>query len=155
MRRISNHISYEEAIRSNTARRLGLRNYPSSQALENMKRLAKEIFEPLRVANSNRPIRINSFYRSVKLNKAIGGSSRSQHCKGQAIDLDDTYGGMTNAQMFRWINDNLDYDQMIWEFGNNKNPDWVHVSYVSPQLNRNRKLKARRRNGRTTYEIMR
>ena len=92
--------------------------------------IATNIFEPLREWVGG-AIKINSMFRSEELNKAIGGSSKSQHCQGRAIDLDDTFGHKTNAQMFQYIKDNLDFDQLIWEFGDENNPDWVHVSYVS------------------------
>ena len=101
------------------------------------------------------PIKINSFYRGPELNKAIGGSSKSQHCKGQAIDIDDTYGHATNAEMYHWIKDNLNFDQMIWEFGDDNNPAWVHVSYVNDSDNRNRCLKAYRdNNNKTKYMVI-
>ena len=93
-------------------------------------------------------------FRSEELNKAIGGSSKSQHCQGRAIDLDDTFGHKTNAQMFQYIKDNLDFDQLIWEFGDENNPDWVHVSYVSENENRGRCLKAHKVNGKTTYSVI-
>ena len=115
--------------------------------------VADEVFEPLRMYVGG-PIKINSFYRSPKLNRAIGGSSRSQHCNGQAVDVDDTFGKATNAEMYTFIKDNLDFDQIIWEFGTDKNPDWVHVSYVSPQQNRNRCLKAYKENGKSKYKII-
>ena len=115
-----------------------------------MKLLATKVFEPLRQWVGG-PIKINSFYRGPELNKAIGGSSKSQHCHGQAIDIDDTYGHKTNAEMFNYIKDNLEFDQMIWEFGDNENPNWVHVSYVNPGENRNRCLVAFRKDGRTQY----
>ena len=118
-----------------------------------MIRLAEEVFEPLR-SYTGGPIKINSFYRSPKLNKAIGGSSKSQHCNGQAIDIDDTYGHLTNAEMFDFIKEHLDFDQMIWEFGDEGNPNWVHVSYVSPENNRNRCLKAYKENGKTKYMVI-
>ena len=150
---ISKHISDREGVYSITATRLGIDNEPNAEQLDNMKTLAKEIFEPLRIY-TNGPIKINSFFRSPKLNKAIGGSTRSQHCKGQAIDLDDTFGHLTNAEMYYYIKENLDFDQIIWEFGNDENPDWVHVSYVSPSKNRNRCLKAYREEGKTKYAII-
>tara|TARA_R100001129_G_scaffold9640_1_gene6641 strand:+ start:554 stop:1009 length:456 start_codon:yes stop_codon:yes gene_type:complete len=150
---ISKHISYKESTRSTTALRLGIDNEPNKEQLENMKLVANNVFEPLRVF-INGPIKVNSFFRSPDLNKAIGGSTRSQHCKGQAIDIDDTYGKATNAEMYWWIKENLDFDQMIWEFGNNDNPDWVHVSYVSPNKNRNRCLKAYREDGKTKYKVI-
>ena len=151
--RISKHISYREGVYSITALRLGLKNDPSDDHLRNMKLLSEKVFEPLRMYVGG-PIRINSFYRGPELNKAIGGSRKSQHCHGQAMDIDDTYGVMSNSSMFNWIKDNLDFDQMIWEFGDENNPDWVHVSYVDPGSNRNRCLKAYRENGKTKYMII-
>ena len=118
-----------------------------------MIKLADEVFEPLREWVCG-PIKINSFYRSPELNTAIGGSATSEHCKGQAIDIDDTFGKATNAEMYNWIKDNLDFDQMIWEFGDNDNPAWVHVSYVSPEKNSNRCLKAYKENGKTKYTVI-
>jgi hypothetical protein len=150
---ISQHISDKEGVYSRTALRLGIDNKPNKEQLANMKLLAEEIFEPLRMY-ANGPIKINSFFRSPELNKAIGGSAKSQHCHGQAIDLDDTYGHLTNAEMFEFIREHLDFDQMIWEFGNDDNPDWVHVSYVSPKDNRNRCLLAYKDNGKTKYSVI-
>ena len=139
--KISKHVSYKEGVYSITALRLGLKNDPSEEHLQNMKVLSEKVFEPLREYVGS-PIKINSFYRGPELNKAIGGSAKSQHCHGQAMDIDDTFNGFSNSTMFNWIRMNLDYDQMIWEFGNDNNPDWVHVSYVSKEKNRNRCLKA-------------
>ena len=147
---ISEHISYKEGTYSNTAIRRGINNTPDDEQLANMELIAEKIFEPLR-AHVGGPIKINSFFRSPELNKAIGGSSKSQHCKGQAMDIDDTFGKMTNAEMYHWIKDNLDFDQMIWEFGDDDNPNWVHVSYVSDVSNRNRCLKAYKEEGKTKY----
>lgn len=147
---ISKHISEKEATKSVTALRLGIDNTPDGDTLNNMKIVAEKVFEPLREYVGG-AIKINSFYRSSALNEAIGGSTRSQHCKGQAMDIDDIYGHKTNKEMFIWIKDNLDFDQMIWEFGNEDNPDWVHVSYVSEDKNRNRILKAVRDEGKTKY----
>ena len=150
---ISNHISYKEGVYSTTATRRGIDNTPNDDQLKYMETIAEEVFEPLRTYVGG-PIKINSFFRSPELNTAIGGSSKSQHCKGQAMDIDDTFGRMTNAEMYHWIKDNLDFDQMIWEFGNDDNPDWVHVSYVSAEKNRNRCLKAYRENGKTKYMVI-
>jgi len=150
---ISKHISYKEGVHSITAIRKGIDNEPNEEQLANMKLVANNVFEPLRVF-INGPIKVNSFFRSPDLNKAIGGSTKSQHCKGQAIDIDDTYGKATNAEMYWWIKENLDFDQMIWEFGSNDNPDWVHVSYISPDKNRNRCLKAYRDDGKTKYMVI-
>jgi hypothetical protein len=150
---ISKHISYKEGVYSRTALRRGIKNNPNAEQMENMVAIAEEVFEPLRMWVGG-PIKINSFFRSPELNKAIGGSGKSQHCHGQAIDLDDTFGKATNAEMYEFIKQNLDFDQMIWEFGDDKNPDWVHVSYVSPDQNRKRCLKAYKKSGKTNYEII-
>jgi len=150
---ISKHISEKEGVYSATATRRGIDNVPNSDELNNMRLIAEEIFEPLRTYVGG-PIKINSFFRSAELNKAIGGSSKSQHCKGQAMDIDDTFGRMTNAEMYHWIKEYLNFDQMIWEFGDDENPDWVHVSYVSESENRNRCLRAIRKNGKTHYEVI-
>lgn len=150
IKKISKHISYKEATKSITAIRLGINNTPNSNALSNMIEIATKIFEPLRKWVEG-PIKINSFYRSEKLNKTIGGSLKSQHCDGRAFDIDDIYGHKTNAEMFDFIKENLDFDQLIYEFGNEKNPDWVHVSYVDKEKNRNKILKAVRDKGKTMY----
>ncbi len=150
---ISKHISYKEGVYSRTALRRGIKNNPNAEQMENMVAIAEEVFEPLRVWVGG-PIKINSFFRSPELNKAIGGSGKSQHCHGQAIDLDDTFGKATNAEMYEFIKQKLDFDQMIWEFGDDENPDWVHVSYVSPDQNRKRCLKAYKKSGKTNYEII-
>ena len=150
---ISKNITYAEAIHSNTAKRDGIDNTPNSQHLENMKELAEKVFEPLRSWVGG-PIKVNSFFRSPKLNEAIGGASSSQHCKGQAIDLDDVYGHKTNAEMFLYIRENLDFDQLIWEFGTDMSPNWIHVSYVSKEDNRGRCLKAYKEDGKTKYKTI-
>ena len=153
MEKISKHISYKEATFSQTATRKDIDNTPSEEILERMRVVAENIFEPLR-AHVGGPIKINSFYRSIMLNTAIGGSKSSQHTRGEAIDIDDTLGCMSNKDMFTFIKDELDFDQLIWEFGDDKNPAWVHVSYVSPENNRRRILKASKVNGKTTYNVM-
>lgn len=153
MERISEHISYKEGIKSNTATRLGIKNTPDDYQITNMVNIGVNVFEPLREYVGG-PIRINSFYRCEELNRAIGGSSRSQHCEGRAIDLDDTLGHKTNAEMYQYIKDNLSFDQLIWEFGDDTNPDWIHVSYVHPDENRKRCLRAERINGKTTYRVI-
>ena len=150
---ISKHISYKEGMYSRTATRLDIDNEPNNEQMDNMCLVAQEVFEPLRVWVGG-PVKINSFFRSPELNKAIGGSGKSQHCHGQAIDLDDTFGKATNAEMYEFIKEHLDFDQMIWEFGDEDNPDWVHVSYVSEDENRNRCLQAYKENGRTKYKVI-
>ena len=150
---ISEHISYKESTRSTTAIRKGINNVPDNKQLSNMELLAEKVFEPLRKWVDG-PIKINSFFRSPELNKAIGGSGKSQHCHGQAIDIDDTYGKVANSEMYHYVKSNLDFDQMIWEFGDDDNPDWVHISYVSEDNNRRRCLKAYREGGKTKYMVI-
>ena len=150
---ISKHISYKEAVYSRTAQRRDIYNHPENDQADNMRLIAEQVFEPLRSWVGG-PIKINSFFRSPELNTAIGGSTKSQHCQGQAIDLDDTFGRATNAEMYEFIKENLDFDQMIWEFGDDNNPDWVHVSYVSKDKNRNRCLKAYKKNNKTKYMVI-
>ena len=151
--KISDHITYAEAIHSNTAKRKSIDNTPNKAQVEAMKLLAEKIFEPLRKWVGG-PIKVNSFFRSETLNESIGGASSSQHCKGQAIDIDDVYGRKTNADMYHWIQMNLDYDQMIWEFGTDVQPNWIHISYVSKEENRNKCLKAYKEHGKTKYKII-
>ena len=153
MENISKHITYAEAIHSNTAKRKGIDNTPNPTQLENMKITAEKVFEPLRSWVGG-PIKVNSFFRSPELNTAIGGVPSSQHCKGQAIDIDDVYGIKSNADMYNWIKENLDFDQMIWEFGTDTQPNWVHISYVSKEDNRNKCLKAYKENRQTKYRVI-
>mgnify|MGYP003147397857 FL=1 len=151
---ISKHISYKEGTNSVTAIRRGIDNTPNDEQLDNMVLLAEKVFEPLRIWVGG-PIKINSFFRCPQLNKAIGGSTKSQHCHGQAIDIDDTYGKVANSEMYNYIKKNLDFDQMIWEFGDDDNPAWVHVSYVSEDENRRKCLKAfKDKNNKTVYSII-
>ena len=152
--KISDHITYAEAIHSQTAKRKGIDNTPNPNQIDAMKLLAEKVFEPLREWVGG-PIKVNSFFRSPELNTKIGGSKTSQHCKGQAIDIDDVYGYKTNSEMYHWIKENLSFDQMIWEFGTDTQPNWVHVSYVSEENNRNRCLKAYKDDmGRTKYKTI-
>jgi hypothetical protein len=158
--KISPNLTLSEITRSDTAKRQGIDNTPTFDHLENFKLLAEKVFEPIR-EHFNVPIFISSGYRSKELNKAMGGASKivngvyvptSQHCKGQAIDIDmdGINSDVTNKMVFDFIKDNLEFDQLIWEFGTDFNPDWVHVSFVK-NGNRKQKLKAIRSGGKTTY----
>ena len=147
---ISKHISYHEGTYSRTGERRDLDNTPNEDRLKCMKEVAENLFEPLREWVGG-PIKINSFFRGEPVNTAIGGSTRSQHMKGQAIDIDDTFGHKTNAEMYYYIKDNLDFDQMIWEFGDDENPNWLHISWVSHRPNRKKLTIAKKVNGRTKY----
>jgi hypothetical protein len=123
---------------------------PTPEHIENFKKLAENVFQPIR-DHFGVPIRISSGYRSAALNKAIGGASSSQHCQGEAIDIDMDGTTVTNAQIFNYIKDNLNFDQLIWEFGTDTNPDWVHVSYDSAGKQRKQILKAIKKGGATSY----
>jgi len=149
---ISKHLSLAEVSRSETAKRKGINNTPSGEHLENFKKLAENIFEPIR-EHFAVPIHISSGYRSKELNTAIGGSLTSQHCQGEAIDIDmdGSSSGVSNADVFKYIKDHLNFDQLIWEFGTDSNPDWVHVSYESKGKQRKQILKAVRSGGKTSY----
>lgn len=148
---ISKNITYKEGTKSNTAIKHGISNDPTDDHLINMKIVAEKIFQPLR-EHFRVSIGVSSFYRSADLNAKIGGAKASQHLKGQAMDIDaDIYNKkvivddepvlLTNKMIFDWIVANVDFDTIIWEFGDGNNPAWIHVSYVEGS-NRRRKLKA-------------
>ena len=148
---LSEHLTLAEVTKSQTATRLGIDNDPDAHQLAALKAIAEHIFEPVR-NHFGVPIGISSGLRSKALNQAIGGSSRSQHCHGQALDIDAyIYGGITNADIFHYIKNNLDFDQLIWEFGTDQEPAWVHVSFVDDGTNRGQTLRAIKENGKTKY----
>jgi hypothetical protein len=140
---LSKDLTLFEMTRSETAKRKGVSNQPTSEHIENMIILANKVFQPIR-DHFNVPIYISSGYRSAALNKKIGGVKNSQHCTGEAIDIDmDGHSSkITNVEIFKYIRDNLFFDQLIWEYGNNDTPDWVHVSYSSSGPQRGHILKA-------------
>lgn len=149
--KLSKNLSLAEFTRSQTAKRRGIDNTPTDDHLEAAKKLAENIFQPIR-EHFGKPIFITSGYRSEALNKAIGGSTTSQHSKGEAIDIDmDGHGKPTNTEVFYYIKENLDFDQLIWEFGDDENPDWVHVSFKAIGEQRNQILQAKRNSARKTY----
>jgi hypothetical protein len=149
MKKISENISYKEAVRSETAKRLGISNKPKKEHIENMELIAEKIFQPLREWVDH-PIRINSFYRSEELNSRIGGAISSAHKEGLAIDL-DSLGGKTNLEMFHYIKDNLDYDILINEYPNDEGePKWIHVSW-NKKKNRKQVLEIKRKGRYYTY----
>jgi len=153
MKKISEHISYSEAVRSYTGKKLGLDNTPNEEQLANMKLLAEKIFEPVR-KHFNVPIYIWSMFRSKTVNEAIGGSRTSQHLKGQAVDIDgQIYGGVTNSEIFDYIVNNLIFDQIIAEFPDNSGePNWVHVSYRKNNNRRKITLAEKTSKGKTIYK---
>lgn len=151
--RISQHISYDEAAKSITALRKGINNIPGNLEIVNMKMLAEEIFEPLRIGLGGFPLKIVSFFRCKELNNAIGGALNSQHMamNGAAMDIDNDGYKIGNSEIFYFIRNKLNFDQLIWEYGNDKSPDWVHVSYKS-QDNRKQVLRAVRGIGYKIFE---
>jgi hypothetical protein len=165
--KLSKNLSLAEVMRSATAQRHGIVNEPTPEHLQNLMRIAEHIFQPIRDFLGS-PLFVSSGYRSERLNQLIGGSHKyvdgkyiatSQHCKGQALDLDQ---GDENWMVFNYIKQNLNFDQLIWEFGDEPcvgyatglcNPSWVHVSYVSPEKNRNQILVAYKYKGKTSYRV--
>ena len=139
---LSKHVTLAEFQDSLTATTHGINNKMNESQIASAKLLCENVFEPLRI-HLNTPIAISSAYRSVQLNKMIKGSLSSQHCKGEAMDL------QIGSNGFNFIKNKLQFDQLIWEFGNDENPSWVHVSYSS--RNRGQVLKATKKNGKTIY----
>jgi hypothetical protein len=154
MKDISNHISYQEAVKSQAAERLGINNTPNEEQLRNMQFVGKTVFDLVRQFVGG-ILFISSFFRSKVLNAALGGSETSDHCNGCAIDIDaDVYNtnGVTNKDIFYFILDHLHFDQLIWEFGTDENPAWVHVSKRRLGQNRRQVLRAYRdKNNRVHY----
>lgn len=151
MEKLSKNLSLSEVIKSNTAIKRGIDNTPTPEHLENLKVLAENVFQPVRDALGT--ISVSSGYRSKDLNRAIGGSKTSQHCSGEALDLDNDHktGRATNKEIFDYIRENLVFDQMISEFGTKENPSWIHVSFKKSGMNRKEVLRAYKKNGRTIY----
>ena len=146
MKRISKHISYKEAVGSDYAKQKGISNKPNEEQVENMKLLAEEVFEPLREW-ADAPIKVNSMFRSLELNTALKGSKTSSHMNGEAMDI-TSLGGKSNLEMFHYIRTELDFDQLIWEFG--KEPKWLHVSF-NKENNRKQVLVTKKRGVYYTY----
>ena len=147
--KVSAHFALAEFTRSESAKRHGVSNEPTPEHLKNLITLCEKVLEPIRMKFG--PINISSGYRSKALNHYIGGSLNSQHCEAKAADIDmDGMGGATNTEIFNYIKDSLDFDQLIWEFGDNNKPDWVHVSYNGAK-NRKQVLRALKVNGKTAY----
>lgn len=149
--KLSAHLDLSEVTRSDSAKRKGISNMPTPEHLENFKKLAENIFEPIR-KHFGVPIHISSGYRSKELNALIGGVKTSDHCFGMAIDLDQQgHGsGITNKQVFDFIKSNLKFKQLIWEGGTKLEPDWVHVSYDAKNL-KNEVLLATKVAGKMKY----
>lgn len=152
---LSEHFELAEFTKSNTAKRAGISNTPTEGHIANIKLLCEKVLEPIRT-HFDRPLLLSSGYRSAALNAVTpGASSTSQHSSGEAVDIDMDGTNVTNAQIFNYIKDNLEFDQLIWEFGTDSNPDWVHVSYESNGRQRKQILRAKKHNGKTAYEAYR
>ena len=145
---ISEHVSFDAATYSRTAEEMRLKNIPGEAELANMRALAMNVIEKA-WSHFKKRIRINSFFRCTGLNRAIKGSKSSQHVTGEAADLEAV--GFKNSELFYYIKNNLDFDQLIWEHGNDNEPDWVHVSYKRLGGNRKQVLRAITVKGRLTY----
>jgi hypothetical protein len=135
--KLSKNFALSEITHSNTAKRLGIDNEPTETHLQNMQHLVDNLIQPLRDAVG--PIRVSSGYRNPELNRAIGGSRSSQHCKGEALDLQFWQNGkMMNELIYEWILDSgIEFDQMINEF----DFAWIHIS-LKKKGSRNQVLEA-------------
>ena len=153
---LSTNLTLSEVCKSQTASRLGINNKPDEEFIvDNLRAVAREVFQPCR-DHVGGPLYVSSGYRSRALNDAIGGSKSSQHISGMALDLDtDVFGGCTNGDLFNFIKENLVFDQLIWEFGDDNNPDWIHVSFNRLGDNRGRCMRAvRHEDGGTEYQVI-
>ena len=146
---LSTNFTMEEFTRSQTAIRQNIDNTPTEEHSENLKLLCEMVLQPVR--DHFGPIAINSGYRGVVLNKTIGGSFKSQHCQGQAADIECP--GTGNRHVADWISDNCTFDQLILEFHTPGIPDsgWVHVSF-NRGSNRMQRLRAVKEDGKTVYK---
>jgi hypothetical protein len=141
---LSKHVTLDEFERSDAAIRYGISNKMNEFETQRAKLLCEKVFEPIR-EHVGHPIKINSGFRSVAVNKRIGGASSSQHCLGEAVDLD-----LTDRALFEWILDNIEYDQAIYEGGNDVAADWFHISYREGR-NRKQALRMIKKGGKSTY----
>jgi len=149
---LSEHFNLKEFTKSETAIRKRIDNTPNAQHAQNLKNVCEKILEPVR-RHFNKPIRINSGYRGPALNAAVGGSSKSQHCNGEAVDFE--IDGLPNPELAKWVTENCEFDQCILEFYDPKegpNSGWVHASYTATGTNRKQKLTAVTVGGKTVYK---
>jgi zinc D-Ala-D-Ala carboxypeptidase len=149
--KLTENFSLNELTKSQTAERKGIDNTPSTEHQENLKSLCEMILQPIR-DHFGQVVSVSSGYRSSELCVAIGSSTRSQHAKGQASDFEIF--GVSNKELADWIDENLDYDQLIleyWKGEDEPNSGWVHCSYTNGN-NRKQYLRAYKENGSTKYE---
>lgn len=146
--KFSNHFTLDEFTKSIQAINFGIDNTPDEQTINNLERLVMAVLQPVRVMYG-KPIIVNSGYRCPELNRKVGGSPTSQHMTGQAADI-QTVGDKDNKKLFQLIT-TMDFDQLIWEHGDDERPDWIHVSYVSNAENRHCILRSKKLNKKTIY----
>lgn len=148
--KLTENFSLEEMIKSETAMRRDMDNTPGDAEIANLKTLAEKVLQPVR-NHYAKGVKVNSGFRHPEVNAAVGGSKTSDHCKGQAADIEIP--GVANADLAQWIVDNLDFTQVILEFYTPGIPDsgWVHVSYNSADLKK-QVLTAMKENGKTVYK---
>jgi len=146
---LSTNFTLKELTKSDTATRLGIDNTPDDATIENLKLLCEMVLQPVR-EHFGKSVTVNSGYRSPESNAAVGGSKTSDHCKGQAADIE--IDALPNPELAQWIMDNLDYTQLILEFYTQGQPNsgWVHVSY-DPNNLKKQELTAVKVAGKTTY----
>ena len=149
--KLTENFSLSEMTKSETALRQGLDNIPGDEEIENLRKLAENVLQPIREAYG-RGVKVNSGFRHPDVNAAVGGSRTSDHCKGQAADIEIP--GVANADLAQWIVDNCEFRQVILEFYTPGIPDsgWVHVSYVEGD-NKKQVLTAMKENGKTVYKV--
>jgi zinc D-Ala-D-Ala carboxypeptidase len=146
---LTKNFTLSEMTKSETALRHGIDNTPGEQEISAMKVLAEKVLQPVR-DHFGKGVKINSAYRSPEVNAKVGGSKTSDHCRGQAADIEIP--GVANAELAQWIVDNLEFRQVILEFYTQGIPDsgWVHVSYVAED-NKKQVLTATKKDGKTVY----
>lgn len=148
---LSKYVTLQECIKSKQAEALGIVNMPDEAQVTNLKDVCVNVFDKVR-EHFGKPIGISSGFRCQKLNERVGGSKTSQHVEGKALDIDgDIFGGLRNSEIFNYIKNHLEFDQLIWEFGTENDPDWVHVSFNKGH-NRKMILRAVRTSKGTTYK---
>lgn len=151
MEKLSKNFTLKELIKSDTAEKLQLSNKPNEEQLKNIKSLVVNLLQPLRDL-LGKPIIVNSGFRSKALNIAVNGSTTSQHCANNGAAVDIECPTLGNKVLFDTIKNNFIFDQLIWEYGNDSQPDWIHVSYREDQPLRNEVLRAKKNDkGVTTY----
>lgn len=151
---ISLNVLKNEVTTSTSSVRMNLSNEPSETVMASIRSLCNNIYEPVFSGNSKSKVRILNCYINEDLCVATGLNRSCQYAKGQAMDLDGSLGGMTTVDIFNYIKEKLDFDVLVWEFGDSTSPDWVRVSYVSEEKNKGLILKSLKNKGAVVYEAI-